>query len=546
MIKSRLFTFACCLVMTLVASASVQAARPTTEFELWTGCEPTQINSPYEDLSTLTPYFPSSPNDTTGAAMIVCPGGDYSYLSSDEGEPFAQWLNELGISAFVLKYRLSVDGYHYPTPMLDAQRAIRTVRTHASDWDLDPNRIGIIGAAAGGHLAALTMVHYDNGNTNSTDPNERVSCRPDLGVLCYPVITMSDPNAHEGSRHYLLGDEATKSELLDYLSAEQHVSPNTPPAFIMTTEPDPNIPVQNATLFADALEANEVPYELHLYEFEQSSGGRNKPDPVKGVGLGSDPGDSVNYHAWTGECAHWLYEAGFGLPHLGNIWALGDSITYGAAVPSAIPGGYRDPLYENLVAKGYDFQFVGTVSTNASTQLTKAGQQYHDGHSAYAIADFSISSRNYSGLYDEVEDWVDDLNQKPDLILLMIGINDLNQKNDVTGAADRLDLLITRLFTLLPDVRLLVSSVLDADDDNDYRHVPPNTDLQEPINNYNAGIASIVATRQGLGENIEFVDMHAGLTLDDLSDGLHPSEEGYIKMADIWTDAIDVNSPGSK
>jgi len=124
----------------------------------------------------------------------------------------------------------------------------------------------------------------------------------------------------------------------------------------------------------------------------------------------------------------------------------------------------------------------------------------------------------------------------------MIGINDLNQKRDV-GAADRLDILITRLFTLLPDVRLLVSSVLDADSDNPYRHIPPNTDLMGPVSDYNASIAAIVAACQARGENIEFVDMHAGLTLVDLSDGLHPNLDGYIKMADIWADAIDANSP---
>ncbi len=546
MIRSRVLVFVTALVVTLVFAASVQAARPTVEFELWTGVEPNQINTPYEDISTLTPYFPSSPNDTTGAAMIVCPGGDYAYLSEDEGEPFAAWLNELGISAFVLKYRLSVNGYHYPSQILDAQRAIRTVRAHALDWDLDPNRVGIIGAAAGGHLAALTLVHYDDGDPNALDPNERVRSRPDLGVLCYPVISMNDPNTHEGSRNHLLGDEVSDVNLLDYLSAELHVSPNTPPAFIMTTEPDPNIPVANSSLFAEALEANEVPYEFHLFEYEQPSGGRGrKADPVQGVGLGSDPGDTVNYHAWTGECAHWLYEAGYGLPHLGNIWPLGDSITYGAAAPSSIPGGYRKPLYENLFAQGYDFKFVGTVNSNSTTKLTNAGQQWHDGHSGYAIADFTIPGRNYSGLYDEVEAWIDKLDQKPDMILLMIGINDLNQKNDVTGAADRLDLLITRLFTLLPNVRLLIASVLDADSDNAYRHVPPNTDLHEPILNYNAGIASIVATRQGLGQNIEFVDMYAGFTLDDLSDGLHPTESGYNKMADIWTEAIKLNLPTS-
>ena len=234
----------------------------------------------------------------------------------------------------------------------------------------------------------------------------------------------------------------------------------------------------------------------------------------------------------------------------GNIWLLGDSITYGAAVPSYVPGGYRTSLYTNLTARGYSFQFVGTRTENSSTTLTSAGQQWHDGWSGFTIADCTIAiGRNYSGLYDEVSAWHATLvgkSQKPDIILLMIGINDLNQKYEVEAAPDRLDLLLTRLYNLNPQARVVISSLLDADSENAYRHVPPNTDISAPIENYNAAVASIVATRRAAGQSIEFVDIHVGLTLDDLSDGLHPSEAGYIKMADIWADAIEAVPPHFK
>ena len=232
---------------------------------------------------------------------------------------------------------------------------------------------------------------------------------------------------------------------------------------------------------------------------------------------------------------------------LGNIWTLGDSITYGASDL----GGYRDPLYASLTGKGYTFQFVGTRSDNTTARLSSAGQQYHDGWSAYGIADFSFvdntgGTRNYSGLYDQVTGWYNSLSQKPDMTLLMIGINDLNQEYDEAGAPARLDALMTRLIDLNPDMEILVSTLPDADSDNPYRHVTPNNDLNTTIVDYNTAMAGIVATRQANGEHITLVDMYSGLTQSDLSDGLHPNATGYDKMADVWSNAIEtVPEPAS-
>ena len=255
----------------------------------------------------------------------------------------------------------------------------------------------------------------------------------------------------------------------------------------------------------------------------------------------------INFFRALALCGFLFGLNAFGETELGNIWLMGDSITYGYAANYSAPGGYRSPLYTTLSARGYSFQFVGTSSENSTSVLSAEGQQWHDGWSGYTIADCTIASgKNYSGLYEKVAGWHATLvgkSQKPDIILLMIGINDLNQKYEVETAPVRLDLLLTRLYALNPDVRILVSSVLEADQNNDFRHVPPNEDLSEPIAAYNAGIASIVKTRRTAGQSIEFVNMHVGLTLDDLSDGLHPGAGGYVKMANIWADAIEANPP---
>lgn len=244
-----------------------------------------------KDASTLTPYVLDTGKPTS--CVIVFPGGGYYVRADHEAEPIALWLNSIGLSAFVLNYR--VFPYTHPSPLIDAQRAIRFVRANASKWNIDPSRIGIIGFSAGGHLASTAGTHYDSGNAASPDPVERVSCRPDAMVLCYPVITLGDFR-HDGSKMALLGKDANDA-LIRNLSNETQVSPDTPPAFLFHTADDNVVPVENSLLFAHSMSCNKVPCELHVF-----------PHGPHGVGLASD--DTV-LSQWTTLCANWLKAIGF-------------------------------------------------------------------------------------------------------------------------------------------------------------------------------------------------------------------------------------------
>jgi acetyl esterase/lipase len=250
-----------------------------------------------KDIPTLTPFLAPS-SKATGAAMIVCPGGGYAQLTPTEGAYYALWLNELGITAFVLKYRLGSNGYRHPAMMQDAQRAIRYVRANAADWKLDPQRIGIIGSSAGGHLAATCLTHFDAGQPESADPVERASCRPDLGILCYAVITMG-PNTHAGSKNSLLGVSPPPA-LVEWLSNEKQVTKATPPTFLFHTFEDSSVKLENTLDFATALRRNGVPFSLHVY-----------PKGHHGIGLGTPKWDPKHRHPWTADCAFWLKEMHF-------------------------------------------------------------------------------------------------------------------------------------------------------------------------------------------------------------------------------------------
>jgi acetyl esterase/lipase len=280
------------LLLTALFTPLVKGA-PETPIVLWPGGAPGALGSEPVDVPTLTPYLPPK-EKMSGAAIIVCPGGGYTHLADHEGGPVAEWLNSLGVTAFVLKYRLG-PRYHHPAPMQDAARAIRIVRARAAEWGLDPQRIGILGFSAGGHLASTAGTHFDSGKSDASDPIERVSSRPNLMILIYPVITMRE-KTHAGSKANLLG-AAPAPELVALLSNDEQVTKETPPTFLVHTMTDPAVPVENSLLFITALRKAGVPFEFHLYERGPHGFGLGKNDPILAT--------------WPDRCADWLRLHGF-------------------------------------------------------------------------------------------------------------------------------------------------------------------------------------------------------------------------------------------
>ncbi len=248
------------------------------------------------DIPLLTVYEPSN-CFRKKAAVIVCPGGGYSGLASaHEGHDIAKWLNCMGVTAIILEYRVGANGYKHPIPLQDAQRAIRTVRSRSGELGIEPDRIGILGFSAGGHLASTAGTHFDAGNPDSEDPVERFSSRPDFMVLCYPVIAFAETYGHTGSRINLIGEDAPQ-ELVEHLSNERQVTADTPPTFLFHTDEDPGVPAENSVAFYLALRKAGVPAEMHIY---------NKGP--HGVGLAKNiPGT----RGWSQACEHWMENMGF-------------------------------------------------------------------------------------------------------------------------------------------------------------------------------------------------------------------------------------------
>jgi len=257
---------------------------------LWPGPAP----RPDGVTSGVEPFIvPRTVRGRPRGAVVVCPGGGYGGLAEHEGFPIAQWLNEAGIGAFVLRYRHSP--HRHPVPLMDAQRAIRLVRARAKEWNVKPNRVGILGFSAGGHLTATAATHFAPGRAAAKDPVERQSCRPDAAILCYAVITFMR-GSNKGTQLNLLGRKPAKG-LVRLLSNDLQVTPRTPPAFLWHTSDDPVVPVENSLIFAEALSRNKVPFELHVF-------------PHGAHGLGLAPGNPV-VGQWPALCAKWLVGLGF-------------------------------------------------------------------------------------------------------------------------------------------------------------------------------------------------------------------------------------------
>jgi acetyl esterase/lipase len=256
-----------------------------TSILLWPDGTPDSLGSSEYDCPSLDIYesFGTSFQD---AAVLILPGGGYEMLSAQEGEGYAGIFQLQGFKTFVLNYRLGSKGYRHPAMLNDAARALRTLRARASEFGFNPQKIVVIGSSAGGHLAATLLTQWTYGRPEDPDPIERVSSRPDLGILCYPVITMGK-YAHEGSRNNLLG-EAPTAEQLDLLSPEKQVTALTPPCFVWHTVEDTIVRVENAFLFSQSLQRAGVPFELHIYQ-----------EGEHGLGM-------KNGHPWTEDCIRWL------------------------------------------------------------------------------------------------------------------------------------------------------------------------------------------------------------------------------------------------
>jgi len=286
------------LSMFLVALSftTLSAAEPKTEL-LWPQGAPGANGTEAKDKPTLIVYLPEKDKSPT-AAVVICPGGGYGGLAMDhEGHQIAQWLNSHGIAGFICDYRHRGKGYGHPAPLQDAQRAIRTVRARASEFNVDPAKVGILGFSAGGHLASTVLTHFDKGEAAAEDAVMQQSSRPDFGVLCYAVIAFDQPYTHKGSQNNLLGKDAAP-DLIASLSNEKQVTTETPPTFLWHTNEDLGVPPQNSLVFYEACVKQKVPAELHIYEK-----GRH------GVGLAQGiPGTE----AWPAACVAWLKNHGVG------------------------------------------------------------------------------------------------------------------------------------------------------------------------------------------------------------------------------------------
>jgi len=302
----RMRTLALILLVTVTvtvtgASASAgEVAKPamTNALPLWPAGVPGTIEDPTQlnhkragEIPTLTPYLVAG--DTPTALIVVCPGGGYGMRAAHEGEPVARWLNSIGVSAAVLDYR--VFPWRHPQPLNDAQRGLRLARSLAAQWKVDPKRIGILGFSAGGHLAGSAACFHDAGDAAASDVVARASCRPDVAILCYPVITFGDQR-HNGSMEALLGKQPDP-ELRRKLSLELSVTAANPPTFLWHTADDKAVPVANAQLFADALTNAKVRVALHIF-----------PEGRHGLGLAES---HPTVRQWTTLCAQWLKEVGF-------------------------------------------------------------------------------------------------------------------------------------------------------------------------------------------------------------------------------------------
>ena len=268
---------------------------------LWPDRAPGAVGGEEADTPSLTIYLPARPQ-ATGTGIVIFPGGGYQGLAMDhEGHQVARWLTSRGIAAFIVQYRLG-PRYRHPAMLQDALRAVRVVRSRAGEFGIQPDRVGVLGFSAGGHLASSAATLFDHPDGRAPDGLEAVSSRPDFAVLAYPVIAFDQPYTHRGSQRNLLGDDAP-ADLVARLSTERQVTAETPPTFLFHTTEDTGVPPENSVMFYLALRKAGVPAELHVYQ--------------KGAhGVGLAPHDPV-LSTWPGRMLAWI-DASVGRRDAGN------------------------------------------------------------------------------------------------------------------------------------------------------------------------------------------------------------------------------------
>ena len=260
---------------------------------LWPEATQAEITASGGEAPSLT-MLAADPAKASGAAVIVFPGGGYVVHAEHEAEPVAEWLAALGITAFILRYRLHPN-YKHPAALHDAARAVRIVRSQASEFGVDPGRIGVLGFSAGGHLASMLSTQFSSADTLLPGHAETASARPDLQILLYPVISLFGSAGHNWCAEALFGPNADP-QLLERFSSHTQVTPETPPAFLLHTADD-DVSCMNSLLMAQALKGSGVPFELHLYERGGHGYGLAQADPYLA--------------GWPTRCEAWLQAQGF-------------------------------------------------------------------------------------------------------------------------------------------------------------------------------------------------------------------------------------------
>lgn len=250
-------------LFTALLTGPIEPADVPAPLYLWPDGAPGAVGSEEVDKPCVFVYH-ASDETRTGASIVVCPGGGYGGHAMDyEGHHIARYYQSRGVTAALLRYRLG-ERYRHPAPLQDVSRAIRTLRQNSAEWNLDSDRVGVIGFSAGGHLASTVATHFDAGDPSSDDPIARQSSRPSFVMLCYPVVSFSAPYSHSGSAKRLLGPNPTNEQLRE-LSNELHVTADSPPAFLFHTGGDTVVPPQNSIAYAMACAEHGVPCELHLF-----------------------------------------------------------------------------------------------------------------------------------------------------------------------------------------------------------------------------------------------------------------------------------------